>query len=304
MDPAGEHPIQTAVEIQGVMLGKHEEELSAARQAVETLAAQVTDLARQLHQCSLNPPALSGSVHSTEPRINNPPCYSGEPTQCRSFLIQCEVVFSLQPSTYSGDRARIAYVISLLSGRARQWGTAVWESRAVCVERFSLFKEEMIRVFDRSVYGEEASRLLSSLRQGKRSVTDFSIEFRTLATSCGWNEPALLARFLEGLHGGIRDEILSREVPTRLDALIDLALRIEKRFDQRRRARGLESALLAPPPADPLALPSSEPEAMQLGGIRISAAERERRVVNRLCMYCASPAHFVAVCPLKDRARQ
>lgn len=223
MDPARENPIQTAVEIQEVMLGKHEEELSAARQAMETLAAQVTDIAKQLHQCCLNPPALSGSIHPTEPRINNPPCYSGEPTQCRSFLTQCEVVFSLQSSTYSGDRARIAYIISLISVRARQWVTAVWEAKAVCTERFSLFKEEMIRFFDWSVYGEEASRLLSSLHQGKCSVTDFSIEFRTLATSCGCNEPALLARFLEGLNGDVGDEILSREVPTHLDSLIDLA---------------------------------------------------------------------------------
>lgn len=86
MDPARENPIQTAVEIQGAMLGKHEEELSAARHAVETLVAQMTDLVKQFHQFRLDPPASPRTIDSTEPWINNPPCYSGKPTECRSFF--------------------------------------------------------------------------------------------------------------------------------------------------------------------------------------------------------------------------
>lgn len=305
MDPAKENPLQTAVELQGAMLGRHDEELTAARHAVETLAAQMSDLSMQVFQLRRDPPTHSSTPETPEPRINNPPCYAGEPTECRSFLTQCEVVFSLQPATYSRDRARIAYVISLLTGRAREWGTATWEAGAECINQFDLFKEEMIRVFDRSAHGDEASRILSTLRQGRRSAADFSIEFRTLATTCGWNEPALVARFLEGLNADIKDEVIAREVPKLLDPLIDLAIRIEKRFDLRRRSRGMETALLlAPSAASAPASASSESEPMQLGGLRISAKERERTIVNRLCMYCGSASHFVPTCPLKANARQ
>lgn len=198
MDPAKENPIHAAVELQGAMLGRHNEELTAARHAVETLAAQITDLSLQVHQLRKDPPVSSRPAEAPEPRINNPPCYAGEPTQCRSFLTQCEVVFALQPTTYSRERARVAYVISLLTGRACEWGTAAWEAEVDFTTRFDLFKEEMLRVFDRSAHGEEASRILSSLRQGRRTVIDFSIEFRTLSTTCGWNEPALVARFFRG----------------------------------------------------------------------------------------------------------
>ena len=118
MDPATTDSRNTAVEIQGAMLGRHEQELSAARHAVETLAGQVSDLSGQFRSLRLVPPATSWSSESPEPRVNNPPCYSGQPTECRSFLTQCDIVFSLQPNTYSGERARIAYVISLRSGRA------------------------------------------------------------------------------------------------------------------------------------------------------------------------------------------
>jgi len=306
MDPASPDHLQSAVEIQGAMLGRHEEELSAARHAVETLAAQVSDLSRQVHQLRLDPPTFSGTSEVSEPRVNNPPFYAGEPTECRPFLTQCDVVFSLQPNTYSRNRARIAYVISLLTGRAREWGTAVWEAEAECTNQYQDFKDEMIRVFDRSVFGEEASRVLSSLSQGNRSITDYSIEFRTLAASCDWNEPALLARFLEGLRAEVKDEILSREIPSRVDSLIELAIRIERRFDLRRRVRGREFAASHAPPSTPLPSPSagSSSEPMQLGGIRISAKEKERRIVNRLCLYCGSAAHVVSSCPVKARAHQ
>ncbi len=86
----------------------------------------------------------------------------------------------------------------------------------------------MIKVFDRSVYGREASRLLAVLHQGERSVADFAIEFRTLATTFEWNEPALVARFLEGLNIDPKEEIYAREPPAQFDQLVELAIRREK----------------------------------------------------------------------------
>ncbi|XP_073728830.1 uncharacterized protein [Misgurnus anguillicaudatus] len=110
------------------------------------------------------------------------------------------------------------------SGRAREWGTAVWNSDADCLVQYALFKEEMLRP-----------------PPGRPSVVDFSVEFRTLSTSCGWNEPALVAWFVEGLNADVKDEVLARNVrnvvPSHLDPLIDLALRVEKRFEQRQRTR-------------------------------------------------------------------
>lgn len=302
MDPANEHPIQTAVEIQGAMLGKHEEELSAARLAVDMLASQMNDLSRQFHL--LRTDSSPSSSDAPEPRVNNPPCYAGEQTECMAFLTQCEVVFSLQPLTFAKERSRIAYIISLLKGRAREWGTAVWNADADCLDHYTLFREEMLRVFDRSVHGPEASRLLSTLRQGRRSVADFSVEFRTLSTSCGWNEPAQVARFIEGLNAEIKDEVLVREAPSRLDPLVDLALRVEKRFELRRRARNTQPTPLSPPLAASSAAPVADPEPMQLGGIRISAAERQRCIIHRLCLYCGSDTHFVNTCQLKAKAHQ
>ncbi len=38
---------------------------------------------------------------------------------------------------------------------------------------------------------------------------------------------------------------------------------------------------------------------MQLGGIRLSPTERQRRIINRLCLYCGAAGHFASSCQLK-----
>ncbi len=261
MDPAKETPICFAVRLQGVMLGRHEVELVAVKHAVEILSAQVTELTGQLQ--SLRPAqSFPQPCYLPEPRINNPPCYSGQPTECQAFLTQCEVIFSLQPTTYAENCAMVAFVLSLL---------AVWGSEAGCCELFSAFKEEMIKIFDRSVYGHEASRQLVTLRQGRRSAADYAIEFRTLAATCEWNEQALSARFLEGLSGEIKEEILSSDPPTRLDQLVELAVRLDKRCELCRRARYSPPELRAVPPVVSVpAVVSPGPQPMQLGGFTTS----------------------------------
>ena len=85
MDPAKEESFFSAVEIQGVMLGRHEEELSASRNAVESLAAQINDLSARLLHAHQESPVVPSHPSLPEPRVNNPPCYAGEPTECRAF---------------------------------------------------------------------------------------------------------------------------------------------------------------------------------------------------------------------------
>lgn len=300
MDPTEEKSVFSAVEVQGAMLGRHEEQLAAAHQAVGSLSAQVADLSARLLHLHQEAAVPSNRHQPAEP---NPSSYAGEPTECRAFLIQCEVVFSLQPQTYAEDRARVAFVLSLLTGRAREWGTSVREANAPCCSKYSLFKEEMTKGFDRSVFGSEASRLLATLRQGRRSVADFAIEFRTLASTSGWNNPALVARFLEGLSLELREEIYARGAPAELDPLIDLAIRLDRCFEQRRRARTPSSVIYTLSSAVP-SRHSADAEPMQLGSVRISPEERQHRIINPLCLYCGTAGHFTSNCSLKARARQ
>ena len=57
---------------------------------------------------------------------------------------------------------------------------------------------EMQRMFDRSATGLEAGRELLRLCQGHDTISNYSIEFQTLATDRGWEGRALVDAFLHG----------------------------------------------------------------------------------------------------------
>ncbi len=65
-------------------------------------------------------------VPLVEPRLPPPQCFSGDTSACHGFLTQYSLTFELQPSSFPSDRAKIAYLITLLSGKALSWASAVW----------------------------------------------------------------------------------------------------------------------------------------------------------------------------------
>ncbi|KAI2661152.1 Transposon Tf2-6 polyprotein [Labeo rohita] len=256
-----------AIAHQGALLGHQASQLSSTAQEVETLTVQMAELSgrfRELQDVTSSPTSgvpLSLTQREPEPHANNPPLYDGDPNSCRAFLSQCSLVFALQPRRYATERLKVAYVITLLTGKAREWGSAVWDAGASFCTDFEEFRAEMTKLFDRSVKGDEAASKLARLRQGGRSVTEYAILFKTLAASCDWNEGALRAMFREGLNFDIQDESRLRLRLRRLAP--HSSWRLEETLPSKSH----------PPPQSPLA----EPEPMQLGRIRFQGP-----LVNRV----------------------
>ena len=125
MEPAD--PVQEAIRPQGIRLGQQAREISALHQGIRAnnqhLVARLTPH-MAAPPASLPPPGIT-SCPSSEPRLPVPERYEGEPGSCRSFLLTCSLVFELQPSSFPSERSRVVYVITLLSGRACEWGTVV-----------------------------------------------------------------------------------------------------------------------------------------------------------------------------------
>lgn len=299
MDPADADSVRSAIAQQGAWLGRHTDQLTTTAREMEDLSARFNELSSRLDR--------THHSRDSEPHAANPPPYDGDPASCRAFLSQCSLVFALQPRRYATERTRIAYVITLLVGRARQWGIAVWDAQDPCCHSFEEFREEMVKLFDRSARGDAAAARLARLTQGASSVTDFSIQFKTLATACSWNEAALRAQFLEGLCDNIQDEIATHDLSHTLDGIIELALRVEARMQFRDHRRTLRHRVhqsevsQSSQSSVPL---TSETEPMQLGRMRLSQRERERRLQNCLCLYCGKPGHFAKSCPVKGTAHR
>lgn len=116
-----------------------------------------------------------------EPRAPSIERYDGSPGTCRSFLTLCSLTFELQPSSFPSERSRVAYIITNLTGRAREWATSEWEKQSVVCLTERAFTDALKKVFDGSTPGREAARQLLALRQGQARVADHAIRFRTLA---------------------------------------------------------------------------------------------------------------------------
>ena len=311
--------LQQAVSHQGILLGQHEQLLHRLTEHNQALLDQITQLTGQVTRLSAQiaqapPPPTEAPVqpvaapvglpHAREPFVPVPERYGGDFGSCQAFLTQVSLVFELQPQSYASDRARIAYLIGLLTGSAREWGAAIWERQSEECNSYVAFTNVMRKTFDHPVKGRDAGNRLLSIRQGARSVAEFALDFRTLAAESGWNEEALLGAFYKGLNENLKDELAARDDVATLERLIELTIRLDNRLRERRRERALRvpnialqsSAALLPTPSSH---PPSEPEPMQLGRIQLSPQERSQRRAANACLYCGGMGHYIAKCPKK-----
>ena len=216
--------------------------------------------------------------------------------------------------------------MSLLVEDALRWAIAAVENNPVFSTDYSQFKSEFRAVFDHPADGQDASSRLLVIRQGSRSVAQYTLEFRILAAESRWNDQALLSVFRKGLSDSIKDLIV-RDSPETLNELISLALKMDARLQERRADRAHRSPLQSVPrrfasvfptspsrptphaqyPMLPPSLSASgSGEPMEVGRSRISPAERQQRLSNDQCLYCGESGHYIRSCPTrpKDPARQ
>ncbi len=126
-----------------------------------------------------------------------------------------------EPRTCATDPSQVACVMGSLRGRALDWAEALRGATGSFSVSFERFMGELKKVSDRPVSSAKPS---------------------SGAAESGWDEKALRGVFLHSLCEQLRDE---------LDALIDLAIKIDNRLRERRREKDYKShSLLSFVPLD------------------------------------------------------
>ena len=224
---------------------------AAITNQVNLLAAQVQQVLSHLKKdppspdtaATASPGAASVPVfHATAPRLSPPEKFSGESGECRPFIVDCEMHYEHLPSAFPTERSKVAFMISHLTGRARAWATAEWSHGSSICGSLEEFKQALRKAFDPLSSDREKARELSDIKQGMDSVCDYAIRFRTLATDSGWNATTHYDVFLKGLSDQIQDLSVSLDLPSDLDSLIALAIRTDKRLQERHRSRNLTAS--------------------------------------------------------------
>uniref|UniRef100_A0A672LD72 DUF4939 domain-containing protein n=1 Tax=Sinocyclocheilus grahami TaxID=75366 RepID=A0A672LD72_SINGR len=76
-----------------------------------------------------------------------PANFSGEAALCSGFLLQCSLYLEMQPHLFVAERAKVSFIISLLSGRALQWAGALWTAQSPCIHSLEGFVKHFREVF-------------------------------------------------------------------------------------------------------------------------------------------------------------
>ncbi|KAK3509396.1 hypothetical protein QTP70_033159 [Hemibagrus guttatus] len=118
---------------------------------------QVEALQNQLHSTSTAappPPRDPQAARGESPRLAMPEKYDGSADRCRGFLRQCEVFFAHQPGVYRDEGMRCVFLLSLLTGRALDWASTVWDANPQIHTLFTYFAGMIREVFEYPAGGQ------------------------------------------------------------------------------------------------------------------------------------------------------
>ncbi len=161
------------------------------QEIVDSLRRILTSTTTTTPTNSVTTTAASSPTVITSPMAKPAP-FSGAAEKCNGFLLQCLLTLEMQLHFYTLYRAKITFIISLLTGRALQWAETIWSQSGTVTQSLKNFIEHFREVFERPATDSSTSEQLYHLRQGAMTVNDYALKFRTLAAASRWNECSLL----------------------------------------------------------------------------------------------------------------
>ncbi|KAK3542360.1 hypothetical protein QTP86_025865 [Hemibagrus guttatus] len=197
----------------------------------------VSELVEALRRAFINapaaaPPAATSASTATSPSppviaspVATPAPFSGSVEDCNGFLLQCSLALEMQPHLYPDDWAKVAFIISRLDGKALRWAEPIWTHNSPIVTSLPSFIEHFKEVFGKPAWDSSVGERLCRLKQGVMSVSDYALQFRTLAAASGWNEQALITTYRQGLDPRIRLHLAAYEDSIELEKFIQLSIR-------------------------------------------------------------------------------
>ncbi|KAL0153965.1 hypothetical protein M9458_050722 [Cirrhinus mrigala] len=175
-----------------------------------------------------HPPAVSSTSITASTPIARLQSYSGEPEGCSGFLLQCSLYIETNSQSFPNENVKIAFVISLLTGRALQWAEALWNTKSTVLTTLSTFFSHFRKVFGAALTPLSVHDELLKLKQASNNIHEYTLCFRALAVNSGWNEVALLAAYRKGLKPAIRRQMAIYEDTVSLENFIKKAIHISQ----------------------------------------------------------------------------
>lgn len=231
------------------------------------------------------------------------------------FMSQLSTVFKRHPRSFVTDVDKINLALQSMDGTPAEYFAPYVIGRAEDTQGFLSnwlsFTDILNDLYGNHLHVDDVNNRLIRLRQNG-TVSEYIAKFQPLASQSGWNEAALLARFKDGLSSDVKSLLTAQmhNLKTLRDAQAAASTayqnHVSRTRDQRFGHRNQNSSnhwarRLTSTAASTSAATASSSD-MDLDAVRvkhITAEEKQRRRVNKLCLYCGGKNHFAGDCPVK-----
>jgi hypothetical protein len=262
------------------------------------------------------PPQPQAPPPPREPKVADPPIFSGDRNQVQSFIRSVRTCFTLAPSRFPvGDEVRrILFALGFIQG-----GTAgTWANNAANAmldpavqnpyNTFQEFQDALERAFGTLDRAQKARTDMAALKMKPGdTVEEYTTSFEALAIHTGYNEAALIEAYRSGLLNRIVEKIYgdsNGQLPADLTAWKTKARHLDNLYHEFKalQLRTPHSTTTtprvhrAPAPRPSVATPPTTPgaDAMDVDG---------HRGRNMRCFNCNKFGHMARNCPEPRRHR-
>ncbi|KAL0152240.1 hypothetical protein M9458_051963 [Cirrhinus mrigala] len=286
MNPAEVSNLQAAFAYQSEMLKSYQEQLTKLQSVNEHLTQYIRSL----------PPPTPLTVSFALPDK-----FDGTAETCKGFIRQVKLYFDHQSDRSATEEKKCAFLMTLLTGKAIDWASAVWDSDSRIRYSLDYFIDQLREVFEYPTGGRDILTQIINIKQGHRTAAEFAVKFRMLAAQSGWNDISLKAMFYHSLNPDLQTELICRREDSSFSEFVSLAIKIDNLMRQAPK-RKVDKGSSRSSQVLTAGGPAPQEEAMQLNNSWLSEEERERRRLHRLCYYCGESGHRSLGCPQKAKA--
>lgn len=284
-------------------------------------------------------------------KVREPETYNGKKRGLRAdqFIEDCKLYFLVKSDEFKDERMKIIFAISYLTDMVKTWASPIvcdilGKQKKREAKRWDVFEEEFVKAFgDPDKEAAAAIRELEALiaKGQKGPATQYASDFRRITMEIDWDESTFIHYYRRGLKEEVKDALVYHPIPTDLDTLVNLSIRLDKRIWERKQERSNDHPhrppprpqprqptnpffnYIPPPQAPPQPTPQTiranlnqqapnafghtQPVPIHIDASkrgRVSAEEKAKRRAEGRCYYCGLTGHRASDHGLPQRPRQ
>src|SRR5258705_12528733 len=249
---------------------------------------------------------------------HTPDTFDGSnPEDLQAFLLQCQITFNSYLQQYATDTAKVFFTISYLKKTALEWFeqgileddlslTPVWR------HSWAEFAKELKTHFGpANPVGSAKIELRHLVMASNTKLSEYLVQFNTLALCVGWGKQALCFQFYNGLPEHLKDQLAMLGKPDSLCKLVLVTQQYDNLYWERQEECKLACQwdnkpttyvnLRGPNTSNP---PSTQTNDHVLGPDgKLKLEEWKHHKENNLCMMCGKLGHTMPTCPVAMRGQ-